>query len=131
MFNYRLLGVFTRLYGENAQMTFGRSLLISVVGFVLVIIVLLLLALVVKGFSALFGKSGKNETAVSADSAVQPVQPVQPVQTVQSVQSAVSAPVLEGIGEEQAAVVMAVVSYKTGIPLNRLQFNSIKLSEDK
>ncbi len=128
MFDYRLLGVFTRLYGENAQMTFGRSLLISVVGFVLVIIVLLLLALVVKGFSALFGKSGKNETAVSAASAVQPVQPVQ---TVQSVQSAVSAPVLEGIGEEQAAVVMAVVSYKTGIPLNRLQFNSIKLSEDK
>ncbi len=128
MFDYQLLGVFTRLYGENAQMTFGRSLLISVVGFVLVIIVLLLLALVVKGFSALFGKSGKNETAVSSTSAVQPVQTVQ---TVQSVQSAVSAPVLEGIGEEQAAVVMAVVSYKTGIPLNRLQFNSIKLSEDK
>lgn len=123
MFDYQLLGVFTRLYGENAQMTVSRALLISVVGFVLVIIILLLLALVVRGFSALFGKSEKKDApAVSPAPAVQPVQTVQP---------AVPAPVLEGVTDEQAAVIMAVVSHKTGIPLNRLQFNSIKLSEDK
>lgn len=126
MFDYQLLGVFTRLYGENAQMTVSRALLISVVGFLLVIVILLLLALVVRGFSALFGKSEKKEvpavSAVSPAPAVQPVQPVQP---------ALPAPVLEGVTDEQAAVIMAVVSHKTGIPLNRLQFNSIKLSEDK
>lgn len=123
MFDYQLLGVFTRLYGENAQMTMSRALLISVVGFILVIIILLLLALVVRGFSALFGKSEKKDApAVSPAPAVQPVQTVQP---------AVPAPVLEGVTDEQAAVIMAVVSHKTGIPLNRLQFNSIKLSEDK
>lgn len=123
MFDYQLLGVFTRLYGENAQMTMSRALLISVVGFVLVIIILLLLALVVRGFSALFGKSEKKDApAVSPAPAVQPVQPAQ---------FALPAPVLEGVTDEQAAVIMAVVSHKTGIPLNRLQFNSIKLSEDK
>lgn len=126
MFDYQLLGVFTRLYGENAQMTMSRALLISVVGFLLVIVILLLLALVVRGFSALFGKSEKKETP--AVSAVSPAPAVQPVQTVQP---ALPAPVLEGVTDEQAAVIMAVVSYKTEIPLNRLQFNSIKLSEDK
>ena len=30
------------------------------------------------------------------------------------------------VTEEEAAVVMAVVSHRSGIPLNRLQFNSIK-----
>lgn len=123
MFDYQLLGVFTRLYGENAQMTVSRALLISVVGFLLVIVILLLLALVVRGFSALFGKSEKKEApAVSA---------VSPAPAVKSVQPALPAPVLEGVTDEQAAVIMAVVSHKTGIPLNRLQFNSIKLSEDK
>lgn len=126
MFDYQLLGVFTRLYGENAQMTVSRALLISVVGFLLVIVILLLLALVVRGFSALFGKSEKKEAPVV--SAVSPAPAVQPVQTVQP---ALPAPVLEGVTDEQAAVIMAVVSHKTGIPLNRLQFNSIKLSEDK
>ncbi len=40
-------------------------------------------------------------------------------------------PVLEGVSEKEAAVIMAIVSDKTGIPLNRLKFESIKLTEDK
>lgn len=40
-------------------------------------------------------------------------------------------PVLSGIEEKEAAVVMAIVSDKTGIPLERLRFHSIKLMEDK
>ena len=40
-------------------------------------------------------------------------------------------PVLEGINEKEAAVVMAIVSDKTGISLNRLKFESIRLTEDK
>lgn len=38
---------------------------------------------------------------------------------------------LIGVDEKEAAVVMAVVSHKSGIPLNRLSFKSIKLMEDK
>ena len=32
--------------------------------------------------------------------------------------------------EKTAAVIMALVSYKSGIPLNRLSFKSIRLMED-
>ena len=124
MINYHVLGVFTKLYGENAEMTLGRSLLISVVGFLLVIVVLLLLALVVKCFSAIFGKADKK----SAQEQPAEVTPAAPVPAVPAVSND---PKLEGVSEEEAAVVMAVISHQTGIPLNRLKFNSIKLSEGK
>lgn len=39
-------------------------------------------------------------------------------------------PDLNGVEEREAAVIMAIVSDKTGIPLNRLKFESIKLMED-
>ena len=38
---------------------------------------------------------------------------------------------LVGTDEKTAAVIMALVSYKSGIPLNRLSFKSIRLTEDK
>lgn len=44
---------------------------------------------------------------------------------------AYTGPVLSGIEEKDAAVIMAIVSDKTGIPLERLKFESIKLMEDK
>ncbi len=57
------------------------------------------------------------------------------------VSSAAAAPAAEGISsgsldlvntdEKTAAVIMALVSYKSGIPLNRLSFKSIRLMEDK
>ena len=40
-------------------------------------------------------------------------------------------PVLVGVEDKEAAVIMAIVSDKTGIPLERLKFESIKLMEDK
>ena len=46
-------------------------------------------------------------------------------------QAVYTGPVLNGIDEQDAAVVMAIVSHKTGIPLNRLKFDSITLKEDK
>ena len=61
--------------------------------------------------------------APSAPAAVAGVAaPVSPVYT---------GPVLTGIEEKEAAVIMAIVSDKTGIPLERLRFHSIKLMEDK
>ena len=38
---------------------------------------------------------------------------------------------LVGTDEKTAAVIMAIVSNKSGIPLNRLSFKSIRLMEDK
>ncbi len=45
-------------------------------------------------------------------------------------QSVYTGPVLVGVEEKEAAVIMAIVSDKTGIPLSRLKFESIKLLED-
>lgn len=40
-------------------------------------------------------------------------------------------PVLTGVEDKEAAVIMAIVSDKTGIPLEKLKFESIRLLEDK
>ena len=45
-------------------------------------------------------------------------------------QAVYTGPVLNGVEEKEAAVIMAIVSHETGIPLNRLKFDSIKLMED-
>lgn len=50
--------------------------------------------------------------------------PVQPAAGRDSV-------LLENVDEKEAAVIMAIVSDKSGIPLERLSFSSIKLMEDK
>lgn len=56
--------------------------------------------------------------------------PAQPAVNT-SAQAVYTGPVLNGIDEQDAAVVMAIVSHKTGIPLERLKFDSITLKEDK
>ena len=63
-----------------------------------------------------------------------PATPVaQPTAAAQVSGPAASSGDLELIGtdEKTAAVIMAIVSDKSGIPLNRLQFKSITLMEDK
>ncbi len=66
--------------------------------------------------------------------------PAEPVKTAPAVKTpaAINAPgtssgdlELVGVDEKTAAVIMAIVSDKSGIPLNRLQFKSITLTEDK
>ncbi len=70
--------------------------------------------------------------------------PAEPVKTASAAQAPVAAPAavnapgtssgdleLVGVDEKTAAVIMAIVSDKSGIPLNRLQFKSITLTEDK
>lgn len=125
----QILGVFEKIYGEAAVMTIDKALLISVVGFCIVFLILSFLAIFVKAMGGAFdsvnAKRDKKTAAVLAAPAV----------------TATASPLPEGessgtlklvnVTEEQAAVIMAIVSNKSGIPLNRLQFNSIVLKEDK
>lgn len=73
------------------------------------------------------GKAVKNPVAPSADKQDAPAKA--PVAAAEGV----SCGELELVGtdEKTAAVIMALVSYKSGIPLNRLSFKSIRLTEDK
>lgn len=121
----QFLGVFTRIYGENAEMTMSRTLMISLVGFLIVFLILGILAVFVKSMGKVF--DGINEKKrpqpmpkVTAPSGI----PLPENQSEGSVE-------LVNVSEEDAAVIMAVVSHRSGIPLNRLKFNSIKLSEEE
>ena len=108
-------------------------------GFVLVISVLIVIALFVKLLSKIINgasQKGKDEAAQSNVSEATP--PAQP--TAQEAEATETSPVavaeelpytpgyvtLDGVSEQDAAVIMAITSDKTGIPLERLCFKSIR-----
>ena len=127
----QLLGVFENIYGEGAIMSLGQTLLISVVGFAIVFLVLGFLAIFVFGMGKVFDVIGKKKEAKEAAAAA-------PVATAAPAPAGTPLPANQSIGdltlinttEAEAAVIMAITSDKSGIPLNRLKFNTIKLMED-
>ena len=130
----QLLGVFENIYGEGAIMSLGQTLLISVVGFAIVFLVLGFLAIFVFGMGKAFDviakkKEAKEAAAVAAPAAAEaaPAPTGTPLPANQSIGDLT----LINTPEEEAAVIMAITSSKSGIPLNRLKFNTIKLMEDK
>lgn len=124
---------------ENG-ISIGEAVNVSVTGIIVVLLVLALLAVLVwllsKGVRSVEGK-GK-ETAKKAKAAPAPVastEAVKPVTAAAPVAPATTA--LPGncsagsldlldVDEKTAAVIMAIVSHESGIPLNRLDFKSIQ-----
>lgn len=101
-------------------------LMVCVVGIIIVILELALIALCIKGVSkAINGltKATKKKIKSEAETNVVPVpaegKPQSPVQVKK-------APELVDVDEKTAAVIMAIVSKESGIPLERLAFKSIK-----
>ena len=117
------LGVFENIYGEGAIMDLGQTLLISVVGFGIVFLVLGFLAIFVYGMGKVFDVIGKKKEEKEAAAA--------PAGTPLPANQSIGDLTLINTTEEEAAVIMAITSDKSGIPLNRLKFNTIKLMEDK
>lgn len=112
------------------QLPMSEALSISITGIIVVMLILALLAVLVlllsKGVRAVEAKAKKNgsaESTVSDNTAVAPI----PAPVVSNASSGNL--VLENTDDKTAAVIMAIVSNESGIPLNRLQFNSIKLIE--
>ena len=73
---------------------------------------------------AIAAKKAPVQTENAAPAKITPV-------SVSAAPAVYTGPVLSGVEEKEAAVIMAIVSDKTGIPLERLRFHSIKLMEDK
>ena len=127
------LGVFENIYGVGAKMELGQTLLISVIGFGIVFLVLGFLAIFVfcmgKVFDMLAQKkqNTNTEAVAAAPVAATPAVTGTPLPENQSIGDLT----LINTTEEEAAVIMAITSDKSGIPLNRLKFNTIKLMEDK
>lgn len=120
---------------EKKYITIGEALNISITGIVVVMLVLALLAVLVlllsKGIRAVEGvakkKSGKK--ADSAASEAKAETPSKPIGTALPESASAGDLDLYNVDEKTAAVIMAIVSNESGIPLNRLLFKSIKAIE--
>ena len=127
------------------SLDFGGATGIALLGFVIVLVVLAVLALFVKALSGIIGGASKKKPAVKAEKNVKttvitPSSVVQPAQTVpveeakaeETATTTVESPytpgyvTLDGISEQDAAVIMAITSKNTEIPLEKLCFKSIR-----
>lgn len=106
-------------------------------GFILVLIVLAVIMLFVKLLSKVSGKKSKKETkedTVTESQSPAPAQPAQtetaaseePVVTEKPLPYTPGYVTLDGVKEQDAAVIMAITSHESGIPLERLCFKSIR-----
>lgn len=124
--------------------SFSDALSTSGLGFVIVLSVLAVLAIFVKicfdFFPRILNKKS-NYTQAETAPEKEVVKETAPVQTItETIETPVSEPaiphipgyvILDGVAEQDAAVLMAITSFKTGIGLERLSFNSIKrLNQD-
>ena len=106
----------------------GEALSVSVTGIIVVMIILALLAI-----RAVESKAHKKNANSAEEKVLNPV-----IKEQKNGNSLKALPETQSIGsldlyktdEKTAAIIMAIVSNESGIPLNRLQFNSIKLIEE-
>lgn len=108
--------------GPTAVVTSGNlplpAIVVSVFAVIFIAYVYIAKAINAKKIPVAAAESEKNSKTTQATA------PVQPAVGRDSV-------LLESVDEKTAAVIMAIVSAKSGIPPERLAFTSIKLMEDK
>ncbi len=122
---------------ERKYISFGEALNISITGIVVVMLVLAFLAVLVlllsKSIRAVEGAAKKKSSAkaVSANAEEKTSAPSKPAGTALPESASAGDLNLYNVDEKTAAVIMAIVSNESGIPLNRLLFKSIKAIENK
>ena len=116
---------------QGEGMTVPEALGTAVVGILVVLAELTLLALFITILSKIIGAfTKKKKAAEPAEEAAAPAAQPAAQPAVQAV-IADDSPNLINVDEPTAACIMAIVSNRSGIPLERLRFRSIKLLEDK
>ena len=116
----------------NLKMPLSDALATSLIGITTVICILAIIAILIILVSKVIR---------AIESAASKKVPVAPVAAAATPSAPAGVPMPAGMNqgelelintdEKTAAVIMAIVSDKSGIPLNRLSFKSIKLVEDK
>lgn len=114
----------------DLKMPLADALAVSLIGIVTVIAILAVIAgliLLVSMVIRIIEKAAANKKPVAAEAApaASPSGVPMPAGMNQGELELVDT------DEKTAAIIMAIVSDKSGIPLNRLSFKSIKLMEDK
>ncbi len=123
------------MFDFDMSMSLGEkfifALQVSLFGILMVFMLLIILAVLIMIISRvvrlgenLAGKKGKKNAASDEPAPVQQPAAAAPLPDSQG------SLVLDGVDEPTAAVIMAIVSDESGIPLNRLLFKSIKKKED-
>ena len=118
------------------KMPLTDAIAVSLIGITTVIAILaviaLLIILVSKAIRAIENAANKKNKKAVAEAA-QPAEAAVPAPAGVPMPAGMNQGELELVNtdEKTAAVIMAIVSDKSGIPLNRLSFKSIKLMEDE
>ena len=119
------------MFADKISLTMPETLLVAVAGVLVVIAELALITVLILGISKILRSIEGKLTGEKSEAAEVKVTPVAPAATPAPATPA--APVayapsvqLVDVDEPTAAVVMALVSDQTGIPLERLWFKSIK-----
>ena len=120
------------MFADKASLTMSETMFVAVAGILVVLLELAILAVLIvflsKIFRAIESKVSSGSDEPVADNTT-PVSAPTPVQAVSVSAPAVTAPGglrLIDTDERTAAVVMALVSDQSGIPLERLSFKSIR-----
>ena len=121
------------MFADRITLTMPETLLVAVAGILVVILELALITVLILGISKTM-RAIENKLTDKKDDApvikVTPVTPAAPVAPAAPAAPVAYAPAgsiqLIDVDEPTAAVVMALVSNQSGIPLERLAFKSIK-----
>ena len=117
----------------DLKMPLTDAFAVSLIGIVTVVSILAIIALLIILVSKViraFESSAESKKAVAAPAAA-PQKASAPAGIPMPAGMNQGELELVGTDEKTAAIIMAIVSDKSGIPLNRLSFKSIKLMEDK
>ena len=113
---------------SSLKMPLSEALAVSAIGIITVILILAIIAILIllvsKAIRVIEAKATKKAPAAEASATVIPAAAAVPGMSQGQVE-------LIDTDEKEAAVIMAIVSNKTGIPLERLSFKSIKLIDEK
>lgn len=117
----------------SIKMPVSEALLTALVGIITVLVILSLIAVCIMILSKIIctieaaaqkkGKESANNGASASAAKTSNGEPLPDTKSIGSLE-------LIGTDEATAAVIMAIVSDKSGIPLNRLEFKSIRLLEE-
>lgn len=104
----------------------------AITGFVVVLSMLAVIAVAILIFSKVMAAFTGKKSAEKAPAVVAPAAPATaPAGSPLPADTSAGSLDLVDVDEKTAAVIMAIVSNESGIPLNRLAFKSIKKMEDK
>ena len=108
----------------SMKMPLSEALAVSLIGIVTVIAILAIIAVLILLVSKAIRAIEAKASPAKAETATAPAAPATESVAAGQVE-------LIGTDEKEAAVIMAIVSQKSGIPLERLSFKSIKCIDEK